>query len=61
MLAFDQAIKELDKQTIQYEASMGPSIGQTLEISLKIEKSKYPDMIGWLKDLLWGSRFDIDR
>lgn len=61
LLPFDQVVKELDKETIQYDANMGPAIGQTIEISFKIEKTKYSTMIGWMKDLLWGSKFDTDR
>ncbi|KAG0140396.1 hypothetical protein CROQUDRAFT_665240 [Cronartium quercuum f. sp. fusiforme G11] len=60
-LTYDEVVKQLDKETVSYDVRMGPSIGQTLEIYLKIEKTKYPTMIGWLKDLLWGSKFDIDR
>ncbi|EGF99472.1 zinc metalloprotease [Melampsora larici-populina 98AG31] len=61
LLPFDQVVKELTKETIEYKTHMGSSISQTSEICFKIEKSKYPTMIGWLKDLLWGSQFDIDR
>ncbi|KAH9818516.1 zinc metalloprotease [Melampsora americana] len=61
LLPFDQVVKELDKETIKYNVRMGPSIGQTIEISFRIEKSKYPTMIGLLKDLLWGSEFDPER
>ncbi|EGF99466.1 zinc metalloprotease [Melampsora larici-populina 98AG31] len=61
LLPFDQVVKELDMETIEYDVRMGPSISQTLEIYFKIEKTKYSTMIGWLKDLLWGSKFDTDR
>lgn len=60
-LTSDQVVRKLDEDTVSYNAQIGVAIDQTIEISLKFEKSKYSSMIGFLKDLLWSSKFDTER
>lgn len=60
-LAYDEVVHQLDTQTVEYDINLGYPISQTLEIYMKVEKSKYPTAVSWLGDLLWRSEFDVDR
>lgn len=60
-LTFEQVVQELDRETIEYDIRLGPVISQTLELSIKVEKTKYASTVRWLRDLLWGLKFDVDR
>lgn len=61
ILPYEEVVRQLDEETVEYEIRLGTALSQTVEIMLKIEKTKYKKMIGWLSDLLWGSVFDPDR
>jgi Zn-dependent M16 (insulinase) family peptidase len=54
-------VHQLDTQTVEYDINLGCPITQTLEIYMKVEKSKYSTAVSWLGDLLWRSEFDADR
>lgn len=60
-LSYDEVVRQLDTQTVEYDINLGSPISQTLEISMRVEKSKYGTAVSWLRDLLWGSVFDVDR
>jgi len=60
-LSYSEVVHQLDTQTVEYDINLGSPITQTLEIYMKVEKSKYATAIGWLGDLLWRSEFDVDR
>ncbi|MBW0485783.1 hypothetical protein O181_025498 [Austropuccinia psidii MF-1] len=60
-LSYDEVVHQLDKETVEYEINLGSPISQTLEVYMKVEKSKYATAISWFRDLLWGSIFDLDR
>ncbi|KAA1091647.1 hypothetical protein PGT21_036499 [Puccinia graminis f. sp. tritici] len=60
-LSYDEVVHQLDTQTVEYDINLGCPITQTLEIYMKVEKSKYPTAVSWLGDLLWRSEFDADR
>lgn len=57
----EEVVRQLDKGTVSYSIRLGAALSQTVRVMVKIEKTKYKDMIGWLNDLLWGSVFDPDR
>lgn len=60
-LSYSEVVHQLDTQTVEYDVNLGSPITQTLEIYMKVERSKYATAIGWLGDLLWRSEFDVDR
>lgn len=62
-LTFDEVIKQLDNDTVHYNAGIGgrQTLSEDLQVSIQVEKSKYPLAIRWLSDSIWGSEFAIDR
>jgi Zn-dependent M16 (insulinase) family peptidase len=60
-LKYTEVVQELDRETVEYDINLGSPITQTVEMYLKVEKSKYATAVGWLGDLLWRSQFDADR
>ena len=59
-VAFEDAIKQLDLDTISYGIRFG-STPEDLTISVQVHKSKYAIAVGWLRDLLHSSVFDPSR
>lgn len=60
-LSFEEVVQELDRETIEYDIRIGSVLSQTIELSLKVEKTRYESTVRWLRDLLWGLVFDVDR
>ncbi|POW06319.1 hypothetical protein PSHT_10429 [Puccinia striiformis] len=60
-LSYDEVVHQLDTQTVEYDINLGSPISQTLEVIMKVEKSKYATAVSWLGDLLWRSEFDKEE
>ena len=62
-LSYEEVIKLLDEDTLEYDSSLGVGYGfaENICIDLKIEKANYEKAIGWLRDLVWGSEFSVER
>jgi Zn-dependent M16 (insulinase) family peptidase len=62
-LDHEQVINKLDDETVSYEASLGFNglCNELFRISIKVETSRYAEAVAWLRDLLYGSRFDQER
>ncbi|GAA94382.1 uncharacterized protein L969DRAFT_105184 [Mixia osmundae IAM 14324] len=60
-LSFEDVVKELDRETVSYDISLGTSMSEIFELTIKAERSKYATVIAWINDLLFGSDFDINR
>jgi len=62
-LAYEEVVKQLDKDTTEYDIGLGEVTGfsEHIEVYIKAEKAKYQLAIGWLRDLLWDSAFSIER
>ncbi|KAL9605078.1 MAG: hypothetical protein Q9219_000012 [cf. Caloplaca sp. 3 TL-2023] len=60
---FEQVIKELEKDTVDYGISIGTGIGnpEVLVMRLSVEVNKYASAIRWLKELIWNGIFDLER
>lgn len=58
---FEQVIMDLEKDTVGYGIESGSGLGnpEVLTVQLQLEAEKYPTAIQWLKDLLFGSIFDL--
>ena len=62
-IEFEQVVMELFRDTVEYSIGSGGELGnsEVLNVKFQIEKDKYGKAIGWIKDLLWNSIFDIER
>ncbi len=62
-LTYEDVIKLLDEDTLEYESALGVSWGfnENLCVDLKVEKENYNKAISWLRDLVWGSEFAVER
>lgn len=60
-LAFEDVVRLLDTETVDYDVSFGSALSEQLEVSIKVEKDKYSTAISWLRDLLYNSHFDESR
>lgn len=58
---YDEVVKLLDTETVDYGISFGSALSEQLEISIKVEKDKYREAVIWLRKLLFSSEFSIDR
>lgn len=60
-LSFEDVVRLLDSETVDYDISFGSAISEQIEVSIKVEKDKYTTAISWLRDLLFNSDFDAAR
>lgn len=61
-LTYEQVVKGLDEDTLEYDVSLGTGgFGELVCAELKLESANYEKGIAWLRDLLWGSQFAVDR
>ena len=62
-MEFENAVKELERDTINYEIDSGGDISnpELIRIKFSVEPEKYAVAIGWLRDLLFSSIFDVER
>lgn len=60
-LPFEEVVKLLDTETVDYDISFGSGLSEQIEVSIRVEKDKYTTAISWLRDLLFGSQFDESR
>ncbi|KAL8991068.1 MAG: hypothetical protein Q9177_000429 [Variospora cf. flavescens] len=62
-IEFEQVIKELEKDTVDYGISLGGGIGnpEVLVMRLSVEVEKYASAIQWFKELIWNGIFDLER
>lgn len=61
-LTYEQVVKGLDEDTLEYDVSLGTGgFGELVCAELKLERANYEKGIAWLRDLLWGSQFAVDR
>lgn len=61
-IEFDQVIRELEKDTVDYGIGVGSAIGnaEVLVMRISVEVEKYAAAIEWLKELIWNGIFDIE-
>ncbi len=61
-LTYEEVVKGLDEDTLEYDVSLGSGgFGELVCAELKLERANYEKGIAWLRDLLWGSEFAVDR
>lgn len=62
-LNYEAVVKALDEDVLEYDAAigLGSSFSETIAVEFKVEASQYETGIAWLRDLLWGSEFSLER
>ncbi len=61
-LTYEEVVKGLDEDTLEYDVSLGTGgFGELVCAELKLERANYEKGIAWLRDLLWGSEFAVER
>jgi Zn-dependent M16 (insulinase) family peptidase len=62
-ISFEQVVVELERDTVGYDIHSAGDVGniESLRIGLQVELEKYTVAIGWMKQLLWNSVFDVAR
>ncbi|KAF8898648.1 Metalloenzyme, LuxS/M16 peptidase-like protein [Infundibulicybe gibba] len=62
-LSHEEVVNKLDGETVSYEAGLGVSNGfaETFRVSIKVETKRYETAIAWMKDLLYGAEFNVER
>ncbi|PKI83996.1 hypothetical protein MVES_002292 [Malassezia vespertilionis] len=62
-LSYEEVVKRLDEDVLEYDVAigLGSSFAENVAIEFKVERTQYRDAIAWLRDLLWGSEFSLDR
>lgn len=60
-LSFDEVVRALDAETLSYSIDIRSPLQEGLSLRIKVAKDKYPIAIAWARDLLFGSRFAIER
>ena len=60
---FEQVVMELERDTVGYSIDSAVNVGnvECLRINFQVEIHRYHDAIHWIKELLWGSIFDVER
>lgn len=62
-LTHEEVVNKLDNDTVSYDVGFGAGgrFTETLKIAIRVETSQYENAVAWLKDLLYGSKFDKER
>ncbi|RIA89814.1 Metalloenzyme, LuxS/M16 peptidase-like protein [Glomus cerebriforme] len=62
-LTFEQVVSQLNKDTVEYDYSLGYNgkFEQMVVFHIKVEASKYIKGIQWLHNLLWHAEFNSER
>ncbi|PWN49324.1 hypothetical protein IE53DRAFT_388475 [Violaceomyces palustris] len=62
-LTYEEVVKSLDEDTLEYEVSLGIGSGfaELICAEVKVERENYEKAIAWLRDLVWGSEFSVER
>ncbi|KAG2229893.1 Metalloenzyme, LuxS/M16 peptidase-like protein [Thamnidium elegans] len=63
LIPYEDVVKGLGEDTMEYEASLGTNCGfrELAVFTLKAKASKYAQSIQWLHDILWDTKFTVER
>ncbi|KAI8327052.1 Metalloenzyme, LuxS/M16 peptidase-like protein [Choanephora cucurbitarum] len=63
LISYEDVVKGLGEDTVEYEASLGTSFGfkEFAVFTLKAKASKFEKSIQWLRDILWNTVFTAER
>ena len=62
-LSYEQVVQQLEDDVLDYDAAIGvgSSFNENLAVELKVPASRYVQAVGWMRDLLWGADFSLER
>lgn len=62
-LTYEEVVKGLDEDVLTYETGLGVGSGfsELLSLEIKVEKGSYDKGLNWLRDIVWGTKFDVER
>ena len=60
-LDYEEVVRQLNTETLSYMIDSGRPLQEDITIRMKVTKDKYSTAIAWLRDLIYGSEFSIDR
>ncbi|KAF8640945.1 hypothetical protein AX17_000592 [Amanita inopinata Kibby_2008] len=62
-LTHEQVINQLDDETVSYDVGLGvaDTFTDTVRVSIRVEIARYETAISWLRDLVYGAKFDKER
>lgn len=62
-LSHEDVINQLNDQTVDYfvDYGAGGAFEELMRVQLKVEKHQYANSVAWLRDLIFGSVFSVDR
>jgi Zn-dependent M16 (insulinase) family peptidase len=62
-LPYEDVVKGLDEDTLEYDAALGYGSGfaEMIAFEVKVEKSKYQSGFNWLRDVIWQTELSLDR
>ncbi|GAA5796832.1 hypothetical protein HPULCUR_002210 [Helicostylum pulchrum] len=63
LIPYEDVVKGLGEDTMEYDASLGTNFGfrELAVFTLKAKASKYAQSIQWLHDILWNTKFTVER
>mgnify|MGYP001570107389 CR=1 FL=1 len=60
-LPFEAVVAQLDAETLSYSIDINSPLQEGITLRIKVAKEKYGVAVAWLRDLLLGSHFSVDR
>ncbi|KAL5495204.1 hypothetical protein ACEPAI_667 [Sanghuangporus weigelae] len=62
-LSHEEVVARLDEETVSYESELGmqSNFAENFRVSINVEKEKYEAGVRWMRDLIYGSKFDVTR
>lgn len=62
-LSYEDVVKGLDNDTLEYEAGLGFGSGfsELVSFEIKVERTKYEQGFAWLRDIIWHTELVLER
>ncbi|GJE87608.1 Zn-dependent peptidase M16-like protein [Phanerochaete sordida] len=62
-LSHEEVVNRLDNDTVSYDIGLGSNgrFMETIRVAIRVQTAQYESAVAWLKDLLYGSKFDKER
>ncbi|KAM0793479.1 hypothetical protein ACM66B_000920 [Microbotryomycetes sp. NB124-2] len=60
-LSYEDVVRTLDAETLSYTIDINSPLQEGITLRIKVAKDKYTTAIAWIRDLLFNSKFSVDR
>ncbi|KAK4055201.1 hypothetical protein OIV83_000481 [Microbotryomycetes sp. JL201] len=60
-LSYEDVVRTLDAETLSYTIDINSPLQEGITLRIKVAKDKYTTAISWIRDLLYNSKFSVDR